>query len=206
MANICCVSMRIYGALNILKKVITEVIEPTVAWDTIKGKVLNMGMLSTESEYKEINVVEDVPNWGYIDYLCECKWSVKSSMLTAFKDICDLYTLTKLYPISIEYYSEECGMGFQEHGIIYKGDFYGEEEVIDYMEIDVEDYKEDDFDKFFEENFAEEENIVDKYGVDLTTLKALFENSVECGEYLRLGGFSDWEFDNKLHYKLHNDN
>ena len=115
--------------------------------------------------------------------LGSCAWSVRS----AFIDYCDsdeisVLKFSKKHHLSLEFYSEECGMEFAEHYIIQNG-FVTTKEVVDYKEVSIEDIEEDP-EAFFNDDFVKEngitrENYLDKFDGE---------------DWLYLGGFVGADF------------
>lgn len=103
------------------------------------------------------------------NYLCE-KQHLEESLKAS-----SLIRESKLLNLTIEVFSEEYGVGFQEHYVIQNGNV-----IIDEC-VDAQEYVACEFDTV--EEFNEE------YGLNIT--KEQFEED----DYIVIGGFGDWEFD-----------
>lgn len=113
-----------------------------------------------------------------------CAWSVSS----AFLDFSEpgnknqILSFSKKHSLTLEFYSEECGMEFAEHYIIEKGKITTKE-VVRFQEYYIEDV-EDNLDDFLEEDFVKANGIT----------KENYLEKFDGEDYLRLGGFGDCEF------------
>ena len=84
---------------------------------------------------------------------------------------------SKQLNLTIEVYSEECGMGFQEHIAVVNGDL---------MVNDCVDYQELYWDK---DEFPTLEEFNKEYEVEATL------DDFEDGEYYKTGGFEEWYYE-----------
>lgn len=145
MANICSFDMRVKG--------IHENIEKFYNAMTNKGDLWMGRGAEAEIYYENEEGVE----LAYI--IGNCSWSVGSALidnaismrntshLWEFDDI-DISTLEFLtldeasekWDLAIEVYSEELGIGFQEHYLIKSGSFW-ESECVDYAEYDLDGFE-----------------------------------------------------------------
>lgn len=124
----------------------------------------------------------------------DCKWSIGSALITnavsmrdtphrwAFgnRDISTMEFITldeasQKWDLAIEVYSEEVGVGFQEHYLIKSGNFW-ENECVDYLEYDLNEFETK---KEAEEELALEREITEEEW----ERKIILE-----------GGFDEWDF------------
>lgn len=135
------------------------------------------------------NGIEETGNGLYETYISGyCAWSILCCMfdgaftyyrnlMEKYKDRCRSTTIpieSKRLNLDIEIYSEESGMGFQEHYLVRKGDVEIED-CIDYGEYDITDFK----------TKAEAE---EKLNTEIT------DEEWEKEDYISRGGFENWEF------------
>ena len=115
--------------------------------------------------------------------LGSCAWSVQSS----FIDYCEsgeisVLSFSKKHHLSLEFYSEECGMEFAEHYIIRNG-LITTKEVVKYREVSIEDIEEDP-ETFFNDEFVKENGIT----------KENYLEKFDGEDWLYLGGFVGVDF------------
>ena len=131
----------------------------------------------------------------------DCKWSVKTSMLScgyyarersSDDKLTCLEKLSKQYGIIIEVYSEEVGIGFQEHFVIKNGEMETEE-CVDYGEFFIGDSYEE-FDKECRSQFAEIKDDEECQSIANWSKERWTEYFQSEGDYYRYGGFGDWIF------------
>ena len=187
MPNYCNYSMCVKGTKENVEEFI-KVIQADYKYDTMEFSYDRHLFRVFEAEYDEIEEVCDDVYQAVINGYCA--WSVNSCMLD--QHFSSYYNgLKERYPndfrgttlqieseklnLDIEVYSEECGMCFQEHYIILKGNIVCDE-CVDWQEYCISDYN--------TKEEAEEE-----YGIEIT------DEEWNCGEdYISRGGFGDWDF------------
>lgn len=109
----------------------------------------------------------------------ECAWSLESCCrASGYSNGTDLFEVnSRELNVIMEVYSEECGMGFQEHYIYNNGELKCDE-CVDYEEYWWDDNEFPSFNDFKQE-----------YGLP----ESLREEDLE-DQYYYVGGFSDWNF------------
>lgn len=108
-----------------------------------------------------------------------CAWSVVTAFIdrSSSPDEPTAVSFSKDCNLSLEFFSEECGLEFAEHYIIKDGKILVEEEV-KYSEYYIEDV-EDDPETFFGDEFVKEHGIT----------KENYLEKFDGEDWLRLGGF-----------------
>ena len=112
-----------------------------------------------------------------------CAWSVLSSFIDYHEsDGISILDFSKNHCLTLEFFSEECGLEFAEHYIIENG-LITTEEVAKYKEFYIEDV-EDDINSFLEDELVQEKGIT----------KENYKEKFSTDDWLYLGGFVDAEF------------
>lgn len=187
MPNLCMYSMCVKGKKENIEEFI-KVIEANYNYGTMEFSYDRHFFRVFEAYYEEIEQVKDDIYQVIIGG--DCAWSVSSCMFdnhslgyyATFKkdygDKCRGTTLpieSKNLNLSIEVYSEECGMCFQEHYVIINGDVVVDE-CVDWYEYYLRDYA--------TKSEAEEE-----LEIEITD-----EEWNGQDDYISRGGFDNWDF------------
>jgi hypothetical protein len=112
-----------------------------------------------------------------IDVAGSCAWSIESCCRTSgYSNGIDLFEVnSKELNLEIESWSDECGMCFQEHYVILKGDLVCDE-CVDWCEYYLCDYEtKEDAERELEIEITDEEWEGDE-------------------DFISRGGFGDWDF------------
>lgn len=188
MANICSYLMQVQGSEKNVKEFITIITANYSFEDTDPIHLHKVDVDSVDCSY-------DI-NGNYTATICgSCAWSVKCCMVDyAYeknKNDHTMNTLTHLQRESerldlfIEVYSEEVGLEFQEHYKFYNGREL-EADCIYYSEFLLEDY----------ETYADADN-----EIKLVATEEQFNDAKADDDWLRVGGYGDWEFDDITNYQ-----
>lgn len=176
MANLCSFCMRVRGDKENIQLFYDAL--------TQKHKVYMGRGADADIEFLDGNLADIVGN---------CKWSIYSSLIHRAIDMkqnpdgyywhglnpseLEFITLVEAcqkYNVTVEVYSEECGIGFQEHYLIESnGDFV--KECVDYTEYLLDEFEtKEEAEKEYNEKFTDEE----------------WDEQIA-----RRGGFIDWTFE-----------
>lgn len=188
MANICDFSMFVIGKKNDIEAFYNALTQEGNFWigRGVNDTELNLEIYKNDNCNAEIDYCAEINGW--------CKWSVYSALIDNaismrdnntkwyFGDVdvnklhfITLYEASKKWNLSIEIFSAEGGMCFQEHYIVNNGDVIADE-CVDWRDgWDISDY--DSKEDFEEEN-------------DMTITDEEWENRYIEPE----GGFGEWEF------------
>lgn len=154
MANICYVEGRVWAPTK-------NKIRDFISW-LGRNKMLQV---------EEIEEIQKLENGLYSQkFVGDCKWSIESSINNRGDGKGDLATKTK--GIVVELWSQENGMGFQEH-YIAENNGITTNDCKDWTEYCV-----DDFDSLEELN--------EEFGTQFT------DEDIDCYGYVHIGGFDDW--------------
>lgn len=118
-------------------------------------------------------------NGYYVLISGDCAWSIASAMRVAHNPN-NIERLSKRLELSIEAYSEELGMEFQEHFLVVNGDVEIDE-CVDVSEIDIEELDE------YEDDFWQQDYVVAS-GITKDNAK---EHAIDG--YVRIGGYDSWD-------------
>lgn len=188
MPNYCSYSMCVKGKKENVEEFI-KVIEADYNYHTMEFSYDRHLFRVFEAYYNEVEEMADGTWQVIIDG--NCAWSVGSCMFDSHSS--SYYnTIKSDYPdefrgttvpieserlnLSIEIYSEECGMGFQEHYVVVNGDVICEE-CVDYYEYWLDEYE-------------TKEEAEEDLGIEITDEKW---NNNEG--YITRGGFENWDFE-----------
>lgn len=162
MANNCFYRMKIVGEKGKVDELIKALDDKSERFPDGVGRVF--AVCIAEQDEKSATVEGD------------CAWSVNSAMYNLPKIIEEL-------GLSVEVYSEELGMAFEEH-YLYTDGVLDLEEVEDIYEFSIEDIESD------ESDFWENE-IVKQEGITHDNYNEYFDDS----DYIKVGGFGNWDFE-----------
>ena len=191
MPNYCNYSMCVIGEKESVEEFI-KIIQADYDYGTMEFSYDRHFFRVFEADYDEIeNLGEDHGNDVYqVIINGYCAWSVSSCMFDT-GEYCYYQELKKRFPdefrgttilaeserlnLSVEIFSEECGMCFQEHYTIIDGKII-EDECVDYYEYYLRDYE--------TKEEAEEE-----LEIEITD-----EEWNGPDDFISRGGFDSWEF------------
>lgn len=113
-----------------------------------------------------------------------CAWSIHSCMFPdslyftkgTSPNAVDILTLSEQHQVQVEMYSEEPGVGFQEHYYINRGELVIDDIAEDYTSVYMDAYE--SVDEIFED-----------LGVRIS------EEQFKNEEFVDIGGFENWNFD-----------
>lgn len=118
----------------------------------------------------------------YVLHICgDCKWAVNGPLLQ------QLDKFAKMHTLDMEIYSEESGVGFQEHYQWENGERVVKE-CKDMLEFNIDDIMDDEdgeFDYIFQNKLCQE----------VLCTKDNYQSFADDDGYIRLGGFSNWDFE-----------
>lgn len=174
MANHCDFIMQITGR----KENVEELIQ-MLKW---KGKYEDQGLGRVYECWDED--IEEL-NGDFISAQVSgyCAWSVLTSMCDYGGRYPSLESETKRLGLLVEVFSSECGIGFQEHFLIDKG------EAVIKDSVDYEEHYIGDFSSLAEYNA--------QYGTDFT------EDMIQDDEYIYVGGYGN-EYGNFMKVEIEN--
>ena len=186
MPNLCSYSMCVKGKKQNIEEFI-KVIKADYNYGTMEFSYDRHLFRVFDADYDEIEQVGD--NAYQVIIYGDCAWSVSSCMLDSYHSYYS--QLKERYPkefrgttlqieserlnLDIEVFSEECGMCFQEHYIIRKGELEVDE-CVDWQEYDLTEFK------------TKEEG-EKEYGIEIT------DEEWEKEEFIGRGGFENWNFE-----------
>lgn len=198
MPNICYYSMRIQGKSNDVEEVV-KTIKAYYNYDTLEFSHTQHLFRVFEADIIEDYEEDDIRS---VQIDGECAWSVYSCMMSGkhtyydifkddFKDDFRGTTLTKLSKEThtmIEVFSEEIGVGFQEHYLIKHGQFLIKESI-PYYEIDKDELEED--------NITIEKRIeqINEEIIPMGEQAFAMDNVKDEGDVYIVGGVGNWDFE-----------
>lgn len=166
MANNCYFRMKVVGMPEHIKELIDMLTKKDKYQDTGLG-----GIYFCE-------IYEGSADEGAVELWGECAWSVATAMIDyGTLDVITLPAATEKFGLTVEVYSEELGMGFQEHYLVENGKIIIEE-CVDCEEYYVQDMTADEKEEFKREHRLTEGEIIER---------------MEEG-YVKIGGFERWDF------------
>lgn len=184
MPNLCSYSMCVKGNKENVEEFI-KVIKAHYDYGTMEFSYDRHLFRVFDADYDEIEQVGDDVYQAII--YGDCAWSVATCMFEDgyYKNLKERYpnefrgtTLpleSKRLNIDIEVFSEECGMCFQEHYIIKKGNVEVNE-CVDWQEYDLTE-------------FETKEEAEEEYGIEIT------DEEWKTEEFIGRGGFENWDFE-----------
>lgn len=174
MANMCYFEMCVVGKHENIKKFYEALSQSKDVW---------MGRGASAE------ILYDSENKAFING--ECKWSIQSALidnavsmrkeperwykLNTNYEYITLWEACEKYDLKMEVYSEECGLGFQEHYKYVDGDITNE--CIDWCEYYVD-----------HDEYATKKEFEEEYKISITN------DEWESADYVSRGGFESWEF------------
>lgn len=126
-------------------------------------------------EYKLINGYYVMQIWG------ECKWAVNGPLLD------ELNEFMQTHQLDAELYSEEDGVGFEEHYKWEKG-ILVIDKCCDLVEFHIDDIMDDEDGEL---NYLFNKDAC----VKAACTKDNYQSFADDDGYIRLGGFGDWDFE-----------
>lgn len=178
MANICCFVMRVKGKKeNVLKfqRIITRDRTGMDVDDEIFAEEISKCFYKWIEECNVYNEKETKDGEYVIEMSGDCAWSVSTAMLSNGTGIYNIEDLSQDLKLKIEVYSEEYGIGFQEHYFFDNGNQLIDEICTDAFE-------------FYIENEDDLKEVNELYGT------SYIMDDVEDG-YIHIGGYGDWDFE-----------
>lgn len=169
MANNCYYQAQITGRAEDIRELIMM-----MKW---KGKYENDG-LGRVFDISCTDMIRDTGDKVTVFIEGDCAWSILSSMIGCASKR-NLYTETKALNLRFEAYSEELGVGFQEHIVIDCGNLIVND-CVDTATYNLDELSPEEIEKICEENQFTKEEMIAK---------------AEDGFYT-VGGFKNWIFAN----------
>lgn len=174
MANLC--SFELHARAKVLKEDVLTEMKRKFGVDPERNPQEMFGVLDTHlDEYKLVGDFYVMQIWG------ECKWSVASSFYE------ELNKWAEQNGVDIEIYSEENGVGFQEHFKWVNGRIV-DQRCRDMLEFHVDDIMDDEdgeLDYLFENKLCKE----------ACCTKDNYQSFADDDGYIRFGGFKEWNFE-----------
>lgn len=174
MANICSFSMKVKGKKEDIEKFCS-------ALEQKNGIYMGRGAtINSKTVFDDFAIINGDTKWSIWASLIHDAQHMKEHpdhwawLNDKPTEIFSIEEATKLYNVSAEVYSEECGNQFQEHYIFKDGETILKE-VVDFIEIYPEDYE-------------TKEEAEENYNVSIS------DEDWEYGECIQYGGFENWEF------------